>query len=436
MHPGVWFLLGLVTALIASFLAACLRGRARQRGGTPARTTVPPARLRALTADGSSEGLDSLARNVGHELANVSSAIEGHAQLLCEAIGTPHLVASRAERLWQGVHRLRLVSEKLLSFTNVDPIEVGPLRIRPFLARLAREIEAYSGGGLGVDVACAEFLPRALASERALRNAALFLVDTLIELEPTVHRLTLRAFASISEEHDTRIDIELCLESDDVGVARPNPTSPAFRMSYHAARNLLRAQGAGLEFGRAEGANLSCFISLRAALGEPEPTPPAGTAPRVHRFGGVLVLEDDPIVRGMITQELRGTGRNVVTCADGAAARSLMEATPERFELIILDLAVRREDGAALARRALSLDPDVTVLLLSCSGAKNESVDPQRCHLLKKPLEIAELRAALASLLGSRRGRGLEASAELAGAIEGPEPHASPLRERLSSDGA
>ena len=49
-----------------------------------------------------------------------------------------------------------------------------------------------------------------------------------------------------------------------------------------------------------------------------------------HAYGGILIVEDDPAVRTVVAREMEKTGRRIFSCPDGAAARSLLLATPER----------------------------------------------------------------------------------------------------------
>ena len=56
----------------------------------------------------------------------------------------------------------------------------------------------------------------------------------------------------------------------------------------------------------------------------------------------------------MLTNELRRLGRHVIACDEGRAAESLYSATPERFELLILEQDARRLSGNALAAQAMA----------------------------------------------------------------------------------
>jgi DNA-binding response OmpR family regulator len=120
----------------------------------------------------------------------------------------------------------------------------------------------------------------------------------------------------------------------------------------------------------------------------------------VHRYGGALVLESDPSVRAMLASELKATGRAVFACADGASARTFLEATPDRFELLIVDDAQRLDDADALGTTIRTVTPDLKIFVLAAGRADDGSRWPQ-AHRIRKPFGANELRAALASALAA-----------------------------------
>ncbi len=435
MPQMFWFLVGLATSMSAMLLFTTMRRRVR--GGVIATdgsgAVMATARRPALDAaeraelqlarsvlDETSRDLEALAQSLGDQLATLATSIEGHAQLLCEAVGDPHRVVERGEWLWSSVQHLRLFSEKILSFAQVGTLEVRPLSIRPFLSGLAQELED-TGRRLQVEVQTSEFLPRALASERALRNATRFLVDTLLHLETRARRLYLRAYAKVTDDQDTRVELELCAEAEESGSCH-DAERHSVQLGYIAARNLLEAMDAHLSFDELEGLSVTCFVSLPAAESPEEfpaevqidaapfAVPELDLAERVpvpdaepHDFGGVLVLEHDPSIRELIAVELADTDRNLITCVDGASARSLLEATPERFELLVLEHDARVESGSRIARFAAERIPGLKILLLATGERTMTEPLPEGAVLrtIVKPFGVMELRAAFHDLLGT-----------------------------------
>lgn len=110
----------------------------------------------------------------------------------------------------------------------------------------------------------------------------------------------------------------------------------------------------------------------------------------------ILHAEDDATVRGFLAQALRRFGYEVVSEADGEAAR--LRAEKEPFDVVITDHQMPRKDGLALvaALRAARFGGRILVL----AGALPPEV---RSHYLRlevngiagKPISLAALRALL-----------------------------------------
>ncbi|MCA8942641.1 MAG: hypothetical protein KDB80_08810 [Planctomycetes bacterium] len=338
--------------------------------------------------------LHALATGIGRELADLATAVQGNAQLLCEVAGEPELVAVRCESLWAGVDRLRLLTEKILTFARDAKIHREPVEIRLLLDEVKRELETAKGDLVAVQVATSPFLPPALADRDSLYHSILFLVDTLLELEPCTHSIAIAAYADVSDDVTT-IGIEICAESDGSSkVSRPR--KHALELGYLAAQRSLEAQGAQLWFQQVEDVASTCFVTLEADLPEQhEETEPRET--ERHEFGGVLVLEDNPSIRSMVSTELERLGRKIFSCVDAASARALLEATPERFELLILEQDARNGDGLAIARDVIANRPETKTLILG--HITDERPGDEDIARLQKPFGLLELRAALNEIL-------------------------------------
>ena len=68
----------------------------------------------------------------------------------------------------------------------------------------------------------------------------------------------------------------------------------------------------------------------------------------------ILVVEDDKVMRTVLEQGLGATGYRVDTASGGAEAIRKLEE--DRYDLVITDLVMPDEDGAAVLRAARRLD--------------------------------------------------------------------------------
>jgi CheY-like chemotaxis protein len=106
----------------------------------------------------------------------------------------------------------------------------------------------------------------------------------------------------------------------------------------------------------------------------------------------VLVVDDDPIVRGMIRQALEDDGLAVVTAADGQEA--LQEATRVRPRLVILDLSLPVLNGETVAARLRGIiaDDPVRIMVITADGHPAEKARAVGAFAyLGKPFNLSDL---------------------------------------------
>lgn len=126
----------------------------------------------------------------------------------------------------------------------------------------------------------------------------------------------------------------------------------------------------------------------------PEPAPGSTPAARTRKW--ILVVDDDPGVRRLLTTVLEATGYVVVAARDGLEATDL--ARQLRPHLVILDLRMPGMSGGELLR-SLGQTPIIVLSgyvgdLTAEQAARRNIVDR-----LTKPVDVGMLRARVADAL-------------------------------------
>jgi hypothetical protein len=350
---------------------------------------------------------------VADQLAGLTSGIEGNAHLLIEAAVQPQLIPRAAERLYDSVTNLRRLHGMLRAYSahGSQLADLPPTNLRALL-REARDELNRMDLGLRITLQVPDSIAPVLCSRCPTIEVVTYLCLALMRLERGAARLTISAEPQF-DQRQPAVAIELHLDWEDEPPATTAPASMAtFELEHGAARNLVAAMGGTMQLLHRPGQSARALVRLRCAAATREghpapviaetPAPPpelVGPTPR-HAFGGVIVLEEDPGLRRLLAEELRASGRNVVACPDPMAARTLLNATPERFELLIL-ANEGRPAGREVAAEALARYPDLKVCLLGGAGDE-EKLPPalaERVHRLQKPFGVPELRATLGRLL-------------------------------------
>lgn len=116
----------------------------------------------------------------------------------------------------------------------------------------------------------------------------------------------------------------------------------------------------------------------------------------------VLIVEDDPQVRGLLLALLTQNGFSVVEAKDGTAALRQLWKHSDAIGALLTDVDMGRMDGVELAESVRAEHPDMPVLFISALPIS--LVDLERAapgsKFLQKPFDSARLIEALRSLMG------------------------------------
>jgi DNA-binding response OmpR family regulator len=117
----------------------------------------------------------------------------------------------------------------------------------------------------------------------------------------------------------------------------------------------------------------------------------------------VLVVDDDPTIRDLISDYLGQNDLRVSAVADSHAMQALLAA--EVVDLIVLDLKLKGEDGMGLARR---LRDESAIPIIMLTGRAEEADRVMGLELgaddyLTKPFSPRELLARIRTILRRRR---------------------------------
>ncbi len=128
----------------------------------------------------------------------------------------------------------------------------------------------------------------------------------------------------------------------------------------------------------------------------PPPSPPSQAA------GRILLVEDDPGVRGLMAELLEATGYTVRSAGNPAEALAWAESSSEPLDLLVTDVVMPGMGGRDLAHRLAVLRPGLRVLFVSGFAAdtltRPGEIGPGR-RFLSKPFSGASLLKGVAEAL-------------------------------------
>ena len=111
----------------------------------------------------------------------------------------------------------------------------------------------------------------------------------------------------------------------------------------------------------------------------------------------VLLAEDEPIVRSVVSINLRRMGLDVLSVSDGVEAVDMFKVNS--VDLALLDYRMPHMDGYSAFKKIRAINPDLPVVIIS--GHDDQSIitrfgSEQPNQILIKPVPGATLREAIA----------------------------------------
>jgi len=160
--------------------------------------------------------------------------------------------------------------------------------------------------------------------------------------------------------------------------------------------------------GEGKGAHFVVRLPARDAVGQPRPadTPASGVLTSAMLSNvRVLVVDDDPSSRELMTGMLEGYGARVSLAESGQAALTVLFA--QRPDVLIADLGMPGMDGYALIEQVRALDPDfggqtpaIAVTAHASAQDRLKALQAGYQNHVAKPVEPEELAIVIASLTG------------------------------------
>ena len=120
----------------------------------------------------------------------------------------------------------------------------------------------------------------------------------------------------------------------------------------------------------------------------------------------ILLVDDDPLIRGLGQELLEHLGYRVETAGDGSEALEKFQGR-ERVDLVVLDYCLPGQNGCEVLKEFKILDKRARVLVASgflstqdMASLKEEGA----LGLINKPYRLTELQHQIKAVLGGQSG--------------------------------
>lgn len=117
----------------------------------------------------------------------------------------------------------------------------------------------------------------------------------------------------------------------------------------------------------------------------------------VNKHLVVLVVDDNRVIRELVTRQLAKLGVQSETAVDGNDAIAKLESAS--YDIVLMDVQMPEMDGIAatqeVRRREKESGKHTTIIALTGHGSRVECIEAGMDDYIAKPMNIATLRATL-----------------------------------------
>jgi DNA-binding response OmpR family regulator len=115
----------------------------------------------------------------------------------------------------------------------------------------------------------------------------------------------------------------------------------------------------------------------------------------------ILVADDEPLIRNLVTLLLQSEGYFVLSAGDGHEGLELSRKYPGKIDLVITDVDMPRMNGSDLNGHLIQERPGIKVLVMS--GADMSEIVSKNANLLflPKPFNGVTLKARVEAILAA-----------------------------------
>lgn len=447
-NPPVWLTstYGPVTAADGSVIGVIEMARdvSAERKLEAERETM----VRRLVENQKYESLGVLAGGIAHDFNNLLAGILGSANLVRMELDPKSPHQPLLQQIEESSKKAAGLCAQLLAYAGKGRFQIEPVDLTELVQNSASVLRHSIDPQCDLKISLAEGMPFVEADAQQLRQALMSLVVNsaesmegrggVIEISTRVASITRRSLESARVGSDLPTGIYVVLRVRDSGSGMDAATlekifDPFFTTKFPgrglglpSVLGIVRSHKGALTVESAPGTGTTFQIFLPPAQGRAPARKDPVSRPSVsittasnpmRKPDAIMVVDDEPGVREITAKLIEAWGYPVSTAASGREAVERFRADPNSAGLVLMDLAMPDMDGATACRHIHSINPKVSVVVMS--GFSAAQVAPHFSEdkisaFLQKPFNSDHLKEVLNSVLqgrgpGKRRPTGFKA---------------------------
>src|SRR5258708_17109028 len=393
-----------------SVLSGNLHSRGKQRTGRKSRKDGGPRGAAALDEKNSlalervaqqvsrMEAIGQLAGGIAHDFNNLLTVILGHSEFLLKRDEPAKSRRVRIDEIRKAAERGAWLTNQLLAYSRNQLLEPTVLKINSVLEDMDDILRRVLGEDIVLELRPDPDLGWVKVDRGQLQQIILNLAGNARDAMPQGGRLHIetRDIAVVDGAAKPQAFVApgqyVAIVVRDSGQGMDRETRARIFEPFFTTKELGRATGLGL-------ATVFCIVQQSGGYIWVESEPGRGSAfhtllPRVpdpanptvqqevfdFRSGGetILLVEDDPALRKMAAEVLRGTGYKVLTAPSGADALQVAAKHRGPLDVLLTDVVMPGMTGRELAGQIAASHPRIQILYMS--GYTDDAIEHHGLH--------------------------------------------------------
>lgn len=333
------------------------------------------------------EAIGQLAGGVAHDFNNLLAVIQGNLELMQERAPSPEMSEMIGDAL-KAAGRGTSLTQQLLSYSRRQPLMPQILEIPNLVTELTSLLRRLLGETIEIQTRLPDGMWKIRADQNQLESALINLAVNARDAMPDGGTLSI-------EGTNTKIDgprPELAgdvtqgryasVAVSDTGTGMPDDVAERALEPFYTTKpqgkgtglglsqvfGFVRQSGGAMQISSALGAGTRVellFPAVDGPVSELKPRVSLMDLPMAQAGECILLVEDDEMVRSLVSRILTSLGYQTIEAEEGHEAFQIIESS-RRIDLMITDLVLPKGmNGAVLARNARERRPDFKVLFMS-----------------------------------------------------------------------
>jgi PAS domain S-box-containing protein len=373
------------------------------------------------------ESLGRLAGGVAHDLNNALTIINGYSDMLLEEGSHEQAATTALNEIRKAGDRAAALTQQLLAFSRKQVLQPVVVNLNDIITDAQDVLATATGEHIELVIVLADDLARTRVDPTQFYHVLLNLVLNARDAMPQGGKVEIRSANMhldgaaagvlsmmpgdyvVMTVADTGLGIDKEIQDR---VFEPFFTTKASGkgtgLGLSSAFGITRQSGGAITCESLPGRGSTFSVYLPATAEAPETGITETHATAVGGPETILIVEDQPSVRGFLSDALRKYGYDVREAGNSAEALRCFEQHFESIKVVVTDIVMPGLPGPELVRQMMTIAPNLHVIYISgYTGGSHDSLEPDELQTtyLQKPFAADVLASAVRRMLSAAEGK-------------------------------